>query len=503
MVDRWGDFDADELLTGATTLHGGVFGIEAMMQAPTRQSPRKHPATTGSIHRPLRHRPVRAATTATPLNDTKNVVVCTQQLLTATPAMTMFQRICDTHALRCKLDKLYALPYQVVLATAGPSISESLVVPNEAWTALTQRIARRYSLIALDAISLLETPPRVGYDDFVAALNAVLGHFILDPTIAACFEAVTTLFDAIVDAATLQWRPLESIAMTMAPPLSLAALACSASRRGGSREMAREAYMTQEENLKRKLRLRKYLSLSNPLATVQPDEAHAFVVSPRNLLLDSRQGSSHRSHVVSPSTQLQPKRGRQLPTTKEGAIVFEKVVPGSGDELPPLLDPMVLVCADCLVNEALYWCSPCYSMFCITCWPHRHQAAPPTLAPDSFSQQCAIVQSKSLSSLGPPLPLLGQRAVVAHPSAHAKPMKSIRHKPLAASRSCVELRVTSAIQYLPPVVLREISTTKNCDPPITAPVVVVSKGKVPKPKPVALASYLDARGAIVDDQECK
>ncbi|EQC37493.1 hypothetical protein SDRG_05096 [Saprolegnia diclina VS20] len=497
MVDRWGDYDADELLTGATAFHGGVYGIEAIVQAPTRHRPGQHPATTGSITRPLRPRPHRAATTSKPKAHEASQQRISAQLVTATPAPTMFQRICDTHALRLKLDKLYALPYQVVLATTATSGN---IVSKDAWSALTRRIARRYSLIALDPISLLETPPRVGYDDFVEALNAVLSHFVLNPTIAACLDAVTNLFDAIIDAATLQWRPLESIAPTMAPPLSLAALAFSSSRRSGSREMAREAQMTQEENLKRKLRLRKYLSVPNPLATVLPDEAESFVSSPRTLLLDSRQGS--RSHLVSPSAQLQPvpKRGRQLPTTNDGAIVFEKPMTAVvRDELPPLTDPMVLVCADCLVNEALYWCSPCFSIFCVTCWPHRHQAAPP-IALDAFPHQCAIVQSKSLASLGPPLPLLGQRTVVMHPSAHAKPMKSTRHKPLAASTSCVELRVTSSIQYLPPVVVREPSTN-NSEPPVAPPVVVISKAlnKVQKSKPVALASYLDARGAIVDD----
>ncbi|OQR96343.1 hypothetical protein ACHHYP_16022 [Achlya hypogyna] len=478
MVDRWGDFDADVLLN-ASAFDGSILGVEAVYQKPVMRSPPKHPATTGTIARP---RPQPHATRIIPATTGASARVFTH-VLAATPASTTFMGICESQGMRLKLDKLYALPYKVVM-TPPPAGD---VVPKEAWAALAKRVARLFSLVCPHPEVNMETPVPAAYDGFVAALNDLLQHFILDTTIGACFEAVTSIFDAIIDPVRMQWRPLESIHPTMTPPLSLSTLASA--RPSGSREMAREAQMTQEENLKRKLRLRKYLSLqTHRAAHVLPDEAPAFEIA-SDLRLDSRQGGAR----VSPEAPRPLKAVRRIPDT-DGVYQLEA---SPLKELPPLQDPMVLVCGDCLANEAVYWCTPCFAMFCVACWPTRHHATA-AVPVDSFADACAIVQSKSLTSLGPPLPLLGARPVVTLPSARGKPKPRPARKPLTMSQS-VELHVQSSVTYLPPIVVETPPAPRITPDTGAVAVMVVAPQEAPKKQNrMAVASYLNARGVIVD-----
>ncbi|KAG9401637.1 hypothetical protein AC1031_009493 [Aphanomyces cochlioides] len=201
-----------------------------------------------------------------------------------------------------------------------------------------------------------------------------------------------------------------------------------------SRDMANDAKIAHQYQIEQRLRLRKsFHSYELPLSTATCSNEQSQQDQQNQHLNTNQAGAGARDDGPATEISLDLAKQSSLNQQKSRKIKGQRRSLSLKDPHAPTKNPqdnqevighnlkednddkngdeLVLVCCVCAINQVVLWCSPCFTMTCITCWSHRHMSPVPAIlaTPSSSSSfsSCLQTQSKVQShSFGPPLPLV-------------------------------------------------------------------------------------------------
>ncbi|RHY94407.1 hypothetical protein DYB26_007856 [Aphanomyces astaci] len=421
MLGRWGDFDSDVLLNANLAQEDHAY---LDVGGGTEYVPRRH--TADEVPKPKPRDvvvPHRATKTAVPPTSTLAPPSLSRQSFHHVNAKcAMFAWMLESDSLRHTVFDALTPVWEAAKVAAG----HSTIMSPHVFDLVAQRLAKRYggTILPLHGVVKERHMHAAAFCTIVASMMAPV---VTHTTIPECLFAVQSLVDEIVvgrrDGSIPVFRSMDAIepvqyAPTLAlPPLSKSTLA------------------TQEDQLKQKLRLRKYWSAqaSDTAACILPDEIPLFHrESMRSRAKASREfthGPQDDSMHID-TTRTRSNLDAVADTTHRHRLQDPfPIIPmddvqddSSGDDDRS----MALVCARCEVNEAVLWCSQCYTITCILCWSASHSTPIPTTTIHDTAPLRGCIHTQSLTSLqqGPPLPLLR----TPRPSPQVTTTEAMRHR---------------------------------------------------------------------------
>ncbi|ETW00236.1 hypothetical protein H310_07627 [Aphanomyces invadans] len=461
MLGRWGDFDSDVLLNANLSqedhayLDAGGGSSESMQQLARRHTADNSKQNLSSTM----DRPVRTAATSTALAPPP---LSRQTYRHVNAKCAMFSWMLESDSLRHTVFDALAPVWVAAKIAAG----HTTIISPHVLDLVAQRLAKRFPGTALPSHGVLKDR-QMHADSFCTILAHMITPVVTNTTIPECLFAVRSIVEAIVchdvrGDASVQFRPIEAIEPIQAvsrtlPPLSRssnvsaiymepavnqsltldipAALQLPSSlgssrlvpgSSGAAPDMAAEARLVQEDQLKQKLRLRKYWSSQacETAAHILPEEIPLFQREDMRSRAKSREQSRYHDEATPMQVDTRPPTRTSCDSTSDIATSRPPTRLHSARLQDPFPVPnnditqqegtnessMALVCTQCDINEATLWCSQCYTITCVRCWSASHSTPVPTihvsLQQTDPLRSCVLTQSLTSLHQGPPLPLL-------------------------------------------------------------------------------------------------
>ncbi|KAH9106951.1 hypothetical protein AeMF1_017583 [Aphanomyces euteiches] len=467
MLDRWGDFDTDALLHAELAEEDQAFLEDAVILT---HQPRRHTGdgkskTTASSR--LTASSGRASTASQSTAAASSGVLFPHVHDKHTSAM--FTWMLESESMRQDIHKALQPIWSAVQDAAGGVHSK---IQPETMDLVAQRLAKRYPRVVLPSHGV-STAMSLDLTSFGSVLCQILVPVMTYTTVQDCFQGLYELVAALVrpisSSSSFTFQALGDI-VSVRPFHPVPALATKTAKGTGggqrigmeiranptlllqdqdissrqqvrtpssslsSRDMASDAKIAHQHQIEQRLRLRKsFHSHDLPLSTTNCSNEQSQQ-DQQNQHLNTNQAGAGASDE-GPATEI------SLNLAKQSSLNQQKPRKTKGQRRSlPLKDPhgptknpqdnqevigqnlkednddkngdeLVLVCCVCAINQAVLWCSPCFTMTCIACWSHRHMSPVPAILPtpsssSSFSS-CLQTQSKVQSdSFGPPLPLV-------------------------------------------------------------------------------------------------